>query len=224
MEFGLGFDTHVDKWDLARYGEELGYDRCWIPDSQMIWSDCYATLALAAVNTKRIKIGTGVAIAGTRIAPVTAHSIASINQLAPGRVFLGIGTGHTAMRVMGQSPMPIEEFRECLRVVRKLLAGEAVEYTYRGRTREIQFLHRDRHFINLDNPIPIYVAANGPRACRVAGEYGDGWITAGGIGARGSGKLKLIEEGAKAAGRTLPTNFHTTALTSACVLRPGENL
>src|SRR5579859_969035 len=130
MAFGIGIDTHVNKWDLARYAEELGYDRAWVPDSQMIWSDCYATLALAAVNTKRIKIGTGVAIAGTRIAPVTAHSIASINQLAPGRVFLGIGTGHTAMRVMGQSPMPIEEFREYLRVVRKLLAGEAVEYTY----------------------------------------------------------------------------------------------
>jgi hypothetical protein len=72
MEFGIGFDTHVDKWDLARYGEELGYDRCWVPDSQMIWSDCYSVLALAAANTRRIKLGTGVAVAGTRIAPVTA--------------------------------------------------------------------------------------------------------------------------------------------------------
>jgi len=224
MEFGLGFDTHVDKWDLARYGEELGYDRCWVPDSQMIWSDCYATLALCAVNTKRIKLGTGVAIAGTRIAPVTAHSIASINQLAPGRVFLGIGTGHTAMRVMGQNPMPIEEFREYLRVLRRLLAGEAVDYTYRGRTREIQFLHRERRFINLDQPIPIYVAANGPRACAVAGEFGDGWVTAGGINAKVSGKLRMIAEGAKAAGRELPRDFHTVALTSVCVLRAGESL
>ena len=94
MEFGIGIDTHVNKWDLVRYAEELGYDRAWVPDSQMIWSDCYATLALAAANTRRIKIGTGVAIAGTRIAPVTAHSIATINQLAPGRTFLGVGTGH----------------------------------------------------------------------------------------------------------------------------------
>jgi alkanesulfonate monooxygenase SsuD/methylene tetrahydromethanopterin reductase-like flavin-dependent oxidoreductase (luciferase family) len=224
MEFGIGIDTHVDKWDLARYGEELGYDSCWVPDSQMIWSDCYATLALAAVNTKRIKLGTGVAIAGTRIAPVTANSIASINQLAPGRVFLGIGTGHTAMRVMGQSPMPIAEFREYLRVVRTLLAGEAVDYTYRGRTREIKFLHLDRHFINLDKPIPIYVAANGPKACQVAGEFGDGWITAGGINARIGGKLAQIEAGAKAAGRTLPPAYHTASLTTACVLRPGEGL
>jgi 5,10-methylenetetrahydromethanopterin reductase len=98
MKFGIMFDTHIDKWELIRYAEELGYDTGWVPDSQMIWSDCYATLALAAVNTKRIRLGTGVAIPGTRIAPVTAHSIASIAQLAPGRVFLGIGTGHTAMR------------------------------------------------------------------------------------------------------------------------------
>jgi len=118
MEFGICFDTHIDKWDLIRYVEELGYDRAWVPDSQMIWSDCYATMALAAQGTKRIKIGTGVAIPGTRIAPVTAHSIATINQIAPGRVFLGIGTGHTAMRVMGQHPMPLKEFREYLRVVR----------------------------------------------------------------------------------------------------------
>ena len=224
MEFGIGFDTHVDKWDLARYGEELGYDRCWVPDSQMIWSDCYAVLALAAIHTRRIKLGTGVAIAGTRIAPVTAHSIASINQLAPGRTFLGIGTGHTAMRVMGQKPMPLADFREYLRVVRELLASKAVEYTYRGRTREIKFLHRERHFINLDQPIPIYVAANAPRVCRLAGEFGDGWVTAGGINARVSHRLKLISEGAAAAGRSLPADFHVTALSTVCVLRPGEKL
>ena len=47
---------------LKRHGQELGYDMAWVPDSQMIWSDCYATMALAAVNTKRIHIGTGVAI------------------------------------------------------------------------------------------------------------------------------------------------------------------
>ena len=177
MKFGIMFDTHIDKWELIRYAEELGYDSGWVPDSQMIWSDCYATLALAAVNTKRIRIGTGVAIPGTRIAPVTAHSIASIAQLAPGRVFLGIGTGHTAMRVMGQDPMPPREFREYLRVVRTLLEGKEVDYTYAGKTREIKFLHRDRYFINLDQPIPIYIAANGPKALRATGEYGDGWIT-----------------------------------------------
>jgi alkanesulfonate monooxygenase SsuD/methylene tetrahydromethanopterin reductase-like flavin-dependent oxidoreductase (luciferase family) len=224
MEFGICFDTHVNKWDLIRYAEELGYDRAWVPDSQMIWSDCYAVMALAAQATRRIKIGTGVAIPGTRIAPVTAHSIASINQIAPGRVFLGIGTGHTAMRVMGQHPIRIKEFREYLSVVRALLNGEAVEYTYGGRAREIQFLHRDRHFINLDQPIPIHVAANGPKACEAAGAYGDGWVTAVGTPSEVKAQLGHVQQGARDVGRKLPEPFLTTALMGGCVLRPGEKL
>ena len=222
MQFGIIFDTHVDKWDLIRYGEELGYDAAWVPDSQMIWSDCYATMALAAVHTKRIKIGTGVAIAGTRIAPVTAHSIASINQLAPGRVFLGIGTGHTAMRVMGQDPVPIKEFHEYLCVVRALLEGKEADYTYGGKTRQIKFLHRDRHFINLDNQIPIYVAANGPLALKAAGAYGDGWMTVSTEPLGVQSAMEQVKAGAKAAERSLPAKYHTACVTSACVLRPGD--
>ncbi|MFT4580950.1 MAG: alkanesulfonate monooxygenase SsuD [Gammaproteobacteria bacterium] len=224
MEFGITIAPHIQGWDQIKTAEDLGYDRAWVPDSQMIWSDCYAILALAAVNTKTINIGTGVSIAGTRIAPVTAHSIASINQLAPGRTFLGIGTGHTAMRVMGQDPMPVSEFREYLRVVRGLLDGEAVDYTYRGNTREIEFLHRDRYFVNLDNRIPIYVAGNGPKACQAAGTYGDGWTTIGRDTVQLGKSLAHISNGAKASGRTLPQDFHTTLFTSTSVLRRGEDL
>ena len=142
MEFGVFVATKIDDWQLIREAEELGYDRAWVPDSQMIWSDCYAVLALAAENTSRIKLGTGVAIPGTRLAPVTAHSIASINRLAPGRVFLGIGTGHTAMRVMGMPPMPVGAFRDYLRVVRALLRGDEVDYTHDGVTRAIRTARR----------------------------------------------------------------------------------
>lgn len=157
MKFGMMIDTHVDKWKLIQHAEELGFHRAWIPDSQMIWADCYVTMGLAAVNTKRILIGTGMTTPGTRIAPVTAHSIGSINQLAPGRVFLGIATGHTSMRLIGQPPISPSELREYVGVLRKLLDGEAVDYTYRGRTAEIQFMHRDRYYVNLDNRIPIYM-------------------------------------------------------------------
>src|SRR5713101_7031443 len=224
MEFGIGIDTHVNKRELVRYAEELGYDSAWVPDSQMIWSDCYATMALAAVNTRRIRIGTGVAIAGTRIAPVTAHSIASINQLAPGRIFLGIGTGHTAMRVMGQDPMPPREFREYLRVVRALLDGKEADYTYAGKTRQIKFLHRDRHFVNLDNRIPIYVAANGPKALRATGAHGDGWMTVTSDPEEFRHSMEGVRAGAQEVGRALGPDFHTACVTTACVLRPGEKL
>jgi alkanesulfonate monooxygenase SsuD/methylene tetrahydromethanopterin reductase-like flavin-dependent oxidoreductase (luciferase family) len=225
MKFGAMVATKIDDWQLLAHAEQLGYDHGWVPDSQMIWSDCYAVLALAAWHTSRIKLGTGVAIAGTRAAPVTAHSIASINRIAPGRVFLGIGTGHTAMRVMGLDPVTPREFRDYLRVVRGLLRGEEVEYTYRGETRAIRFLHRELGFVDVAHEIPIWVAANGPLALRAAGEFGDGRISAGGEPVEAlAGSLAAIREGAARAGRTLPPDFHTAALTFSCVLRAGEKL
>ncbi len=224
MQFGVGISAHIKNWEVIQYAETLGYDRAWVGDSQMIWSDCYAVLALAAHHTERIEIGTGVSITGTRIAPVTAHSIASINEIAPGRTFLGLGTGHTAMRVMGQNPMRAKAFREYLQVVRGLLDGEAVPYTDNGEKREIQFLHREYRFLNLDDRVPIYVAANGPRALAAAGEFGDGFITVGGEPEVVQPKLAAIRTGAAAVGRTLEDDFHTAFITTSCVLGPGEQL
>jgi 5,10-methylenetetrahydromethanopterin reductase len=225
MQFGVTVATKIDGWQLIKYAEDLGYDRAWVPDSQMIWSDCYATLALAAQNTSRIHLGTGVAIPGTRIAPVTAHSIASINKIAPGRTFLGVGTGHTAMRVMGMGPMRIKEFREYLRVVRTLLQGQEVEYTLNGVTRPIRFLHQDLGFLNLQDAIPLYVAANGPLALKAAGEFGDGLISVFNEQPEVvKHNMQLVQGGAERAGRTLDQTFHTAALTTSVVLKPGEKL
>ena len=147
MQFGAMVVPRASDWKIIVELEEMGYDSVWTPDSQMIYSDTYSVLALAAANTSQIRLGTGVAIAPTRLAPVTAHSIATINELAPGRTFLAIGTGHTAMRVMGMNPMKISEFREYLRVVRTLLTGEEAEFTHLGKTREIKFLHQKQGFI-----------------------------------------------------------------------------
>ncbi len=225
MEFSVTVATKIDDWQLIKYAEDLGYDRAWVPDSQMIWSDCYATMALAAHNTSRIKIGTGVAIPGTRIPPVTAHSIASVNRMAPGRVFLGIGTGHTAMRVMGMNPMKIRDFREYLRVVKTLLKGEEVEYTLNGVTRTISFLHQDLRFIDLEHPVPMYVAANGPLALKAAGEFGDGLISVFNEQEETlQANLELVRQGAARTGQDLSSGYHTAALTTAVMLKPGEDL
>jgi alkanesulfonate monooxygenase SsuD/methylene tetrahydromethanopterin reductase-like flavin-dependent oxidoreductase (luciferase family) len=225
MKFGAMIATKIDDWQLLPYAEQLGYDHGWVPDSQMIWSDCYAVLALAAHHTSRIRLGTGVAVVGTRTAPVTAHSIASINRIAPGRIFLGIGTGHTAMRVMGFDPVPPREFREYLRVVRGLLRGEEVEYTLRGKTRPLRFLHRELGFVDVAHEIPIWVAANGPLALGIAGELGDGRIAAGSEAPEHMARsLATIRAGAARVGRTLPADYHTAALTFSCVLRAGEPL
>ena len=224
MKFSLHVQTRITDWQLIKELEELGYDAAWVPDTQMMWSDCYATMALAAANTSRIKIGTGVAIAGTRIAPTTAAAIASINAIAPGRIFLGIGTGHTAMRVMGQDPLPIKEFREYLRVVRAMLNGEEVEFTYRGRTTPIVWQNHGTGFRNIEDPVPIYVAANGPRALRTAGMYGDGLVSV--FNEQKdilAFNLAHVREGAAKAGRDLD-DYHTVTLTNAVVLRAGEKL
>lgn len=225
MKFGAMVAPKIDDWQLLQFAENVGYDCGWVPDSQMIWSDCYATLALAAWHTSRIRLGTGVAIAPTRLAPVTAHSIASINRIAPGRVFLAIGTGHTAMRVMGFDPIKPKGFREYLRVVRGLLHGEEVDYTLDGETHPIRFLHLPLGFIDVEHRVPIYVAANGPLAMKAAGAYGDGRVSAGNEPAQAlQGSLNTIREGAEEAGRAFPGDFHTAALTYGCVLKPGEKL
>ena len=225
MKFSAHIQTRIGDWQVIKDLEDLGYDAAWVPDTQMMWSDCYATMAAAAINTSKIRIGTGVAIPGTRIAPTTAHSIASINQLAPGRVFLGIGTGHTAMRVMGQDPMGIRDFREYLRVVRGLLNGEPVDYTYNGKTTELVWQNHGDKFRNIEDPIPIYVAGNGPLALKTAGMYGDGLVS---LFNEQKDVLEyhlgMVKKGADNIDRALPDDFHTTTLTNAVVLKPGETL
>ena len=87
MELGICVASRVDDIDYVVEAERLGFTHAWFADSQMIWSDVYATMALAAQRTSTIRIGTGVSVAATRPAPVTAASMATINQLAPGRTF-----------------------------------------------------------------------------------------------------------------------------------------
>ncbi|MDP7547804.1 MAG: LLM class flavin-dependent oxidoreductase, partial [Alphaproteobacteria bacterium] len=127
MEFGVSC-AKIDEVGFVTHAENLGYDFCWVTDSQMIRSNPWAVLALIAQATRTIRIGTGVAVPGLRLAPVAANGIATINRLAPGRTFMGIGTGNTAMRTMGQRPTTVKAFGEYIRTVRALLDGEAGPY------------------------------------------------------------------------------------------------
>ena len=194
----------------------------WVTDSQMLFSDCYAVLALAARQTTRLRIGPGTAICGTRIPPVQVAAMATLNRLAPGRVFLGIGTGNTAMRSMGQRPMKIADFAEYLRVLSALLRGEIVDYAFNGVTRPISMLMHEWKYMNLEPKIPLYVSGFGPRAMGLAGEYGDGLIFA--IPPRGvpvAEALGHVRQGASRVNRDL-SGFRNAALTNVAVLQPGE--
>ncbi len=220
MEIGICVASHVGDIDYVVRAEELGYSHAWLADSQMLWSDCYAALALAATRTSRIRLGTGVAVSATRPAPVTAAAIGSINALAPGRTFLGVGAGNTAMRLLGRKPQRIAAFESYLRALRPLLRGEEVEYE----GHPIRHLMPEHGFVNFDDPIPLHVSGFGPRSLGLAGAYGDGAILAMPPTPEVlRGMLAAVRAGADAAGRTLDdAHYPTTALTTISVLDPGE--
>src|SRR6266542_2309914 len=96
MDFGI-VTAKVDEIGYITHAENVGFSHCWVTDSQMIRSNCWAVLALAARDTRRMRLGTGVNVPGLRLAPVAANGIATINRLAPGRCFISFGTGHPAM-------------------------------------------------------------------------------------------------------------------------------
>jgi 5,10-methylenetetrahydromethanopterin reductase len=186
-------------------------------------ADPYVALATAAVATKRIVLGTGVAIAGTRIAPVTACAIASIGALAPGRVVLGLGTGNSARRAMGMPPYRVSQLREHVRVVRGLLGGGEVDYREGELNRSIRFFHQQLQLINTCDRIPIYIAGNAPRAIELAGEMGDGFITSRTNTVQGWRETwAQARTSAERAGRN-PQELYTMLLTATCLLRPGED-
>ena len=222
MEFAISYPARPDAWKDLVVAEDNGFTHCWFYDSQMIYSDVYVCMALAAERTKKIKLATGVAIPSNRIAPVTAHSIATINQLSPGRVILGLGTGFTGRNTMGLPPVPLATVRSYIQQCRTLLRGEELLYREGSRERAIRFLHQRHGYVNLKDPIPIYFAANGPKALELVGELTDGWITTLSDPQSFKKNLAVVEKGAAKAGRTLK-NFPNVTLSTGCVLRPGES-
>ena len=221
MDFGVSFQSHIlNSWKHAVLAEQMGFTHAWFVDTQMLASDVYACMTLAAGHTRTIRLGTAVAVAGTRIAPVVAHSIATVNQLAPGRVILGIGTGHTAWRAMGLSPVRLETFRHAIEVCRGLLRGEEVEYRERGRQSRIRFFDLEHEYINVRDPVPIYVAASHPRALALAGELGDGLITISIL----SPDLLRTTLASIAPVKTRQADFPVVTVGVSCVLHPGEGL
>ena len=222
MKFGFCLMSDASEIGFFSHAEQLGYSSVWVADSQMLFSDCYAVLALAARQTSRLRIGPGTAICGTRIAPVQAAAMATINALAPGRVFLGMGTGNTAMRTMGQKPMTMADYSEYLRVLAALLRGETVDYTFGGVTKPVRLLHREGRGMRLDPPIPLYVSGFGPRAMALAGEHGDGIIFA--IPPRGvpvAQALAHARQGAARGNRSM-AGFRNASLSSVFVLEKNE--
>jgi probable F420-dependent oxidoreductase len=153
--------------ELMRLAEDNGFEIGWTYDSHILWQDAYPLLTLLAVNTERMKFGHCVTNPGTREPTVTASAYATLHDISGGRAVLGIGRGDSARRVIGYKPVKMAEFEAALRMMKDLMNGRPVEWN--GKELELGWA-KSRE------PIPMYVAAYGPRALGVAGRVGDGVI------------------------------------------------
>ena len=223
MDFGVTFPARVGDFELIELAERLGYEQAWFYDSQMIYSDVYATMALAAHRTSRIRLGTGVAVPTTRMAPTIAHSIATINQLAPGRVELGVGTGNTARLTMGLRPITLSRMKREVRLIQTLLTGDSGTLTEEGEEHLVRFLHPHRHYINVKDHITVSISALGPKTLAYCGSESDGHITWGldSDGIRTA--RKIIDAAAEKRGNT-GKNVPSKCFFPTAILAPGETV
>ncbi|MFY9326529.1 MAG: LLM class flavin-dependent oxidoreductase [Georgfuchsia sp.] len=177
MKFSVTIAQGTEGWKIAKRAEELGFYAAWFEDSQMVAADPFVVMAVAAVNTSKIELGTGVLIPSNRIAPQTANSLASLNNLAPGRINMGIGTGFSGRRSMGLDPVRMKDMRAYVEVVDAFLHQQTIEWEFEAKKRKIRFLNPDKDLINLTDPIDIYIGAQGPKTRRMAAELKTHWMS-----------------------------------------------
>lgn len=154
-----GFPTYLDS---VRKAEEVGYERAWLVDGQMLWQDVYVYLAHGLAATERIAMGPAVTNPLTRHFTVTASAIATLADLHPGRVLLGIGRGDNAVRTLGLDPVPTRQLADVVPKLRRLVAGDPVDL--QGKEVRIRWA---------DEQVPVMMPATGPRNLRLAGALAD---------------------------------------------------
>jgi 5,10-methylenetetrahydromethanopterin reductase len=224
MDFGFVFmgDCHIHP--EVKYAEDHGFSHAWLYDTQMLGSEVYAALALCADRTDKIKLGPGVTNPASRIAPLSACGMATINSLAPGRAIMGIGTGNTTRRTMGMPAARVADLEDHVRVCRGLFDGEITDYSEGDRHRKIKFLNPDLGFINIENRIPIYISASGPRVAELAGRVADGVIL---FGAVSPSIVKWMighaRKGAQEAGRN-PDDVYVLSMTAFYLTESDEQI
>lgn len=177
-----------------RLAEGLGYDRFGIWDSPALFREPWTTLASVARDTERIRLGTWVTNPLSRHPVVTAAAAATVDDLAPGRVYIGIGAGGTGVWHLGMETGKLDELEAYVLAIRSLLeTGRA-----RWHDREVSMPWAG------PRRIPIILAAHASRSLRLAGRIGDGVVVGLGISPDAvQGSLALLEEGARDTGRSL---------------------
>jgi TAT-translocated FGD2 family F420-dependent dehydrogenase len=171
--------------ELGALAEEWGFDCLSCSDHFQPWQAnqghatfAWATMAALSQRTSRITMGTAVTCPTFRYNPaIVAEGFATLALLAPGRIYLGVGTGEAVNEVASGGGWGDYEERtarlvEAIDLIRQLWTGETIRH--RGQFYEV----RDaRLYDPPPMPIPIYIAAGGPESAQMAGRHGDGLIT-----------------------------------------------
>jgi 5,10-methylenetetrahydromethanopterin reductase len=221
MDFGIAIPTAADSWKVAQRAEELGFTHAWFYDTQMLSADCFVAMGAAAVNTRRIRLGTGVLVPSNRIAPVTANALATLNQLAPGRIDFGVGTGFTARRAMGFGAIKVSDMERYVDQVYGLLRRETVEFEMEGQKKKIRFLNPQLPLFNTSDPIALHFSAFGPRTRALTAKMKAGWIDFVGKVENGIKEVEAMRAAWKDSGHPMG-DLQATAFALGCILQDGE--
>jgi 5,10-methylenetetrahydromethanopterin reductase len=203
VTFGVvlqGIDPPEEFAAFVREVEALGFDSLWLTDSSLHARYVYSYLTLAALNTRRLRIGTSVTNPVTRHPALGTLAIATVDEVSGGRAVYGIGAGDRPIEALGYRPAKLAELRAAIDVTRRLLRGESVTY------RDGAFSLEDAHFrFEARADLPIFVSASGPKTLELAGEVADGVILLGGLFPEGvEYALGHVKRGAERAGRRPP--------------------
>ncbi len=190
--------------EYARYAEQRGFEAVWQAESRLVREATVPMAAFAAV-TERIKVGSGVVNNWTRNVGLLAATFSTLDDLAPGRVLLGIGAwwDPLASKVGIKRRRPLEAMRETVEVVRRLLAMERV--TFHGELVDVEDIQIDIvHGDRSPKAVPIYIGATGMKMMELAGEIADGVVLNYMVGPRyNRDAVQALGVGAERAGRKL---------------------
>ena len=190
--------------DIARYAEAKGFDAVWQAESRLVREATVPMAAFAAV-TDRIRIGSGVVDCWTRNPARLAATFSTLDDLAPGRVILGIGAwwDPLAAKVGITRSRPLTVMREIVTVVRALLANETVTfdgaYVHLDGV-ELDYVYQERR----PKDVPIYIGATGLQMMELTGEIADGAVLNYLVSPTyNADAVAALERGAARAGRSL---------------------
>ncbi|GHA13483.1 TIGR03842 family LLM class F420-dependent oxidoreductase [Streptomyces echinoruber] len=195
MDFGLVLQTDPPASrvvGLMQRAERNGFTHGWTFDSCVLWQEPFVIYSQILAHTTRLKVGPMVTNPGTRTWEVTASTFATLNDMFGNRTVCGIGRGDSAMRVAGRKPTTLARISEAMKVIRALGSGREADL---GGT-VVKF-----PWIKPDAELPVWMAAYGPKALRMAGEEADGFILQLADPYLTEYMVKTVREAAAAAGR-----------------------